>query len=147
MSMTGNYNQLLRTGRSGYVIAGLLLEYGADVNAQDSQNDTPLLLADRNQQHAGTRLFLKKGVDAEVVDKLGNTPLLSAVLQNNETTTELLLESGVNFETPNDRLKQQFNYSYLGCRHRLPQRRGGDAIGACAVPLAPEDRGNGNRTR
>ena len=53
----------------------LLLEKGANVDAKDEGEDTPLHLASREGHEAVIALLLEKGTDVNVKDKGGLTPL------------------------------------------------------------------------
>jgi ankyrin repeat protein len=53
----------------------LLLERGADVNAQDKDNTTPLLLATQGKTYDLTRMLLSRGAEPNVKNDGGKTPL------------------------------------------------------------------------
>ena len=53
----------------------LLLEHGADVNAQDKNKTTPLLLAIQQKMYDITRVLLSRGAEPNVKDDRGRTPL------------------------------------------------------------------------
>ena len=75
-------------------IVSLLLANGADINAKDSYNRTPLQLAVRFGCSDMARLLIAKGADVNAKDNEGATPLFSAALDNNKDMENLLLNKG-----------------------------------------------------
>lgn len=79
-----------------------LLSKGADINAVNTYNRTPL------HQHAGyyngdIDIFLESGADIEAVDKYGNTPLHIAVDSSfNAEIVRILVQKGANILAKND---------------------------------------------
>ncbi|XP_068103080.1 ankyrin repeat and SOCS box protein 18 isoform X2 [Hyperolius riggenbachi] len=67
--------------KSRFEICRLLLEKGADPEAQDQQNRRPLHHACRKAEHSLVELLLEAGVDVNAADYSGVQPL-SLVLQN-----------------------------------------------------------------
>jgi uncharacterized protein len=57
----------------------VLIDRGADVNANDRQQWTPLLFAARNQRAAIVKQLLDAGADVDAADMYGNTPLGRAI--------------------------------------------------------------------
>ncbi|KAF5310511.1 hypothetical protein D9758_019073 [Tetrapyrgos nigripes] len=77
----------------------LLIEEGANVNAQGGQYGTPLLAAaskhpTSKQKEDAVRLLLEKGADVNAQDGEYGTPLTAAVPMGNIGTVRLLLEKG-----------------------------------------------------
>jgi ankyrin repeat protein len=72
----------------------LLLENGADANAQDDDVETALILAARNGHEKVTRLLLENRADVKVQDKDGYTALIWAARNRHEAVTRLLLDKG-----------------------------------------------------
>ncbi len=70
----------------------LLLEKGANVEAEDYLRRTPLLQAAENGHEAIARLLLKKGADVEANDYIGRTPLSWAIEKGQEAIVQLLAE-------------------------------------------------------
>jgi ankyrin repeat protein len=64
-----------RSGPDGVGITRLLLENGADVNANDGSQETPLHLASKYGMFAIGRVLLIHGANANAVNIRGQTPL------------------------------------------------------------------------
>jgi ankyrin repeat protein len=95
----------------------LFLDYGADINAQDSRGDTPLHVSfnwyafeqDAKAQKEFVELLLRSGADINAQNANGNTPLHNAftcpeLLENKEVRKDfvrLLLRPGANINLPN----------------------------------------------
>jgi ankyrin repeat protein len=56
-------------------LAQKLLEFGADVDARDSDGNTPLILASRNGRADMCRLLLSRGADPCAQNRRGDTPM------------------------------------------------------------------------
>ncbi|MHC4663014.1 MAG: ankyrin repeat domain-containing protein [Planctomycetota bacterium] len=77
---------------------------GADINARDKNNRTPLLICVK--QHSGTLLmvevFIKAGADINVKDKDGNTPIhIAARGYPEKKVLELLVKNGPDINSKN----------------------------------------------
>lgn len=93
---------LLYTCEKGnYEIAELLLEYGANPSAVDSNNSTPLIEALDSKSYDIMELLIKKGADIEYSSD-GNTCLVRAVRIGDIRAVELLLEYGANPNVTDD---------------------------------------------
>lgn len=103
-------------GRVG--MAQLVLEKGADVDAQDQLGRTPLCSALKHGSMAMVSLLLENGADPNIADVDGRTPLCSALQHGSMAMVSLLLENGAD---P--------NIADLDCRAAL----------SWAVKLARED--------
>ncbi|KAK1772870.1 hypothetical protein QBC33DRAFT_522720 [Phialemonium atrogriseum] len=80
-------------------VVRLLLKEGADFEAKDEDDWTPLSLAARKGHEAAVvKLLLKEGADFEAKDKYGRTPLLQAAGRGHEAVVKLLLKEGADFE-------------------------------------------------
>ena len=85
--------------RQGHVdVAQLLLEHGADIEAQDDDKCTPLLLASQCGDVEVARILLERGADTEARDYMKRTPLLLASEYGHEDVVRVLLEHGADTE-------------------------------------------------
>ena len=75
-------------------VAKLLLAHGADVDAKDSQGDTPLHWAALWGRTDVAKLLLARGADANAVENACHTPLDLAAANGNKDVAELLLAYG-----------------------------------------------------
>jgi len=75
-------------------VAGVLLEHGAAVNAQESYNRTPLYLASEEGCLGIVRLLLQRGANIHARDKDGQTPIQRASARGHQDVIQLLLEHG-----------------------------------------------------
>lgn len=84
--------------RKGYtVVAKILLDAGADINARDKLGLTPLLIACGKTTHgykAIAETLIKKGAFINVRDTLGFTPLLLSLSGGSIALATLLIERG-----------------------------------------------------
>ena len=87
----------------GYTeIAKMLIEMGADVNAQDSLSQTPLTLVSHREDNTETmKLLLEKGADVNIPDYCKFSPIHMTCKEGYLEGTRLLLEKGANLETYN----------------------------------------------
>ena len=81
----------------------LLLEHGADLEADDEDGKTPLAAAAEDYTHEALPILLERGAQLEARDYKGRTPLGAAVCNNNTLGVQILLEKGANLETRDDR--------------------------------------------
>lgn len=57
------------------LIAKLLVEYGADINAKDKKGDTPLILAAKSGNSLMLKMLLEAKADCNIKNKRGKTML------------------------------------------------------------------------
>lgn len=89
-----------RSWKSLEKLFGLLLNYGADLSAQDSEGNTPLhvafsdnaFLGDMKAQKEFVRLLLRSGTNVNLKNQYGETPL--GIIFENPGIFEHLLKSG-----------------------------------------------------
>ncbi|HYI95846.1 MAG TPA: ankyrin repeat domain-containing protein [Bryobacteraceae bacterium] len=72
----------------------LLLDAGADVNAQDQLGRTPLMEVTAIGDAATARLLIARGAKVNVTDGRGSTPLMEAVVAGDLGLVKLYLEKG-----------------------------------------------------
>lgn len=75
-------------------ILDILLNTGTDVNSQDSNGATALLMAAKYDHEEEVQLLLNKGADINAQTRNGETALHWATKKGNKKTMELLLEKG-----------------------------------------------------
>ena len=105
-------------GYNGVRITELLMEHGADVNAQDRGNTTPLHLASYFGSVEISRTLLNHGASANAKRKLGRTPLhlvAEGKHGNDVLITDLLLEHGADIHAQDkDNMTPLHLASYCG---------------------------------
>ena len=80
----------------------ILLDHGADLEARDQDQNTPLLCAARYANEETANLLVDKGADIEARDAEGHTPLLCAVHNHaGREIVNLLLDKGADIEAKN----------------------------------------------
>uniref|UniRef100_A0A0M3HIK1 ANK_REP_REGION domain-containing protein n=1 Tax=Ascaris lumbricoides TaxID=6252 RepID=A0A0M3HIK1_ASCLU len=67
-----------------------LLYYGADINAQNVNGNTPLHVCAVNNRPECARVLLLRGVDASIVNKQGQTALHVAHIVGNGGVAEII---------------------------------------------------------
>ena len=80
----------------------LLLSKGADMNAVNTQLNTPLLEAIRSKKEDVSRLLIEKGADIHKKNVTQKTPLHFAALYDQKTTGELLVAAGAVVDSRDD---------------------------------------------
>ena len=83
-------------------IAQLLLEHGADANAQDMYERTPLLMASENGLGEIARVLLKHGADTELGKNGGQSPLELASTRGHVEVVRVLLEHGADVDAQDE---------------------------------------------
>jgi ankyrin repeat protein len=77
----------------------LLLEHGADRNAQDDLNCTPLFLSSEDGHVEAVLIFLKQGADTETCDHQHQSPLSKASFAGHLEVCQVLLEHGADVKS------------------------------------------------
>lgn len=105
--------------RNGYEAARMLLDHGADPNAQDAHGNTLLhLLADATTVADATQtiaLLLENGADVNLRNQNKITPLVSAVKRGKPAVVESLLNAGTEVNVT-DESKHPLVMSAIFCR-------------------------------
>lgn len=100
---------LLRAARIGDPdLAALALRAGADIEARDSRQRTPLLLAATNDRVAVARLLVALGADPDALDDRHDTPWLVTGVTGSVAMLEALLPAG-----PDLRIRNRFGGTSL----------------------------------
>ncbi len=82
---------------SNYDLAKLLMDYGANVNAKDANNYTPLHYAARYPcDPKSVHLLVKNGADVNAANRNKRTPLHFLCVETRNNEVELLLQKGAN---------------------------------------------------
>ena len=87
-------------GRGATSVVKLLIDKGADINAEDDKKMTPLIRAVICRHEETVTLLLDKGANLESKFD-GNTALIEAAMQNHERIVKRLLEKGAEKEAKN----------------------------------------------
>ncbi|KAI0972746.1 ankyrin [Xylaria arbuscula] len=88
------YTPLLWAVGGGLNSIRLLLEKGANIEAQSADGETALLLAARYGDEADLKMLLEKGANVEFRSANGETALSLATAHDHEETVKVLLEMG-----------------------------------------------------
>ena len=96
----------------------LLLDKGADVNAQDGRYGTALQAASAGGYEAVVRLLLNKGADINVQDSRYGTALQAASARGHEAVVRLLLNKGADINAQDGRYGTALQAASIG-GHRL----------------------------
>jgi ankyrin repeat protein len=111
-----DFFDLVITGTSQSVQAAI--SNGADVNARNSYDKTPLMCAAEYNQHPEVIItLLATGVDIEARNDRGETPLLYAAMYNqNPEVITILLAAGADVKAKDLRGKTAFDYAQKNAR-------------------------------
>jgi ankyrin repeat protein len=114
--------------RRGHVeVAQLLLELGADAEAQDHDRSTPLLLASKDGLAEVTRVLLGHGADIEARDHEHRTPLLLASGLGHVEVSRVLLEHGADMKAQDKFKRTALHRAQREDVARLLLKHGADA--------------------
>ena len=92
---------------SGHLeIVKLLLSHGADVNAQSSSGNTPLMYACASGHAEVVRSLLEAGANVEDHNENGHTPLMEAASAGHVEVAKILLEFGAGINTHSNEFKE-----------------------------------------
>lgn len=91
---TGDGGIHIATRRADLPWVGLILKYNGNINLQDRQGNTALMLATIGRWQEGVNLFLRVKARPDIQNRLGETPLLKAVQARDVQLVEALLKAG-----------------------------------------------------
>lgn len=113
-----------RLERNRRTVAALLLRHGADVDAIDYGNETPLCQAARvDLDPAIVRMFLEYGAEVNVRNTNGDTPLHTAAEEGSVEMLRLLLRHGADLDARNDQGETPlYRIIFRGELHEYPDR-------------------------
>ncbi|EEP77938.1 predicted protein [Uncinocarpus reesii 1704] len=97
-SVYGVTPTMLAIERGSMAIVKLLLDAGANMDAQDYHGQTALHISALNGQGEILKLLAEKGADLTIVDDIGRSPLMLAVNKHQNGLVKLLLETGAGVE-------------------------------------------------
>ena len=109
-------------------IYGWLIEHGADVNAADFYNRTPIMRAQGEKTKDIIVLLLENGADVNKRDRNGITMLLQAAIDNEEEWAKVLVYYGAKVDLENviDQMKlDRFNEEKQKQIIEILERNGG----------------------
>lgn len=81
-----------------HMVAQILLDRGADVNAKDMERCTALQMSSKMGRETVVRLLLEKGADINTQDGFGDTPLQTASRGGRMAIVKLLLDKGADID-------------------------------------------------
>ncbi|KAJ4855513.1 ankyrin repeats (3 copies) domain-containing protein [Trichoderma breve] len=81
-----------------HTIVKLLVEKGADLEAEDNNDRTPLSWAAEKGYEAIVKLLVENGADIKARDRYRQTPLSWAAEEGHEAIVKLLIEKGASFK-------------------------------------------------
>ena len=114
--MVDGFFDLVRTGTPQSVQAAIT--NGADVNARDRYNKTPLMeAAEFNTNPEVITTLLAAGADLKALDDCGETPLMEAAEYNtNPEMITVLLKAGADVNAKDFQEKTAFDYAQKNAR-------------------------------
>lgn len=126
-------------------VAGLL-KAGADPNQPDSNGDTPLIVAVRQDHPDIAGILLAQGAAPDLPNAEGNTPLMVAANRGNRAIAELLIDAGADLRLRNNLTQTPLMMAAAGDHAELvrylikrgadPGRRNSDGRNAEAIAEA-----------
>lgn len=110
----------MQKGRN--TMAEILIEKGADINAKDNSDQTPLLIAIKQENKDIIRLLLEKSVDINALTKNGQTPLLYGLEQgSHDDIIQLLIKQ-------NGDINVEDNYGRIPLLYAMQKQRHNNII-------------------
>lgn len=107
------WTALLRASAKGQdAMVGLLLEKGADIEARNPSNGTPLICAAEGNYEATVELLLKSGANVNAEDQFGWKPLHRVMVnRGGEGVAQMLLTHGANINARCSYLKTPLHHA------------------------------------
>lgn len=107
------WTALLRASTKGQdAMVGLLLENGADIEARNPSNGTPLICAAEGNYEATVELLLKSGANVNAEDQFGWKPLHRVMVnRGGEGVAQMLLTHGANINARCSYLKSPLHHA------------------------------------
>jgi ankyrin repeat protein len=98
-------------------IAKLLIQHGADINVQDKNGMTPLLICAWSNQHEVFKILVETGADLNAKDRSGSTALSLSLTQSAANNLDILLRHG---DSPNQQFSDGTTPLMVACRECNP---------------------------
>ncbi|XP_046405893.1 uncharacterized protein LOC124170897 isoform X3 [Ischnura elegans] len=103
----GDCTPLMEASSAGHVeVVRLLINHGADVNAQSSSGNTPLMYACAGGHEEVVRVLLSANAKVEDHNENGHTPLMEAASAGHVGVAKILLEHGAGINTHSNEFKE-----------------------------------------
>lgn len=117
---------ILASGRDHNEIAKILIEAGANVNAQNDTGYTALLTATRSCNPELVKILIEAGANVNTRDNDGDTALMIAAFKSCGKIAKMLIEAGAETNVKNNKELDEKIKSYLGGKRKRGQhdRRG-----------------------
>ena len=111
---------LVAIARGHISSAKLLLDSGADINAQDNEGYSALMIAAQKEEltSIGTLLAARANINIDAMNSLGETTLMQTAAAGNAEIMELLLKAGAN---PNAQTRDGNTALMITAFHCSPQ--------------------------
>jgi ankyrin repeat protein len=116
----GSINSLMKNGETlltyaiakGFEVAqNILIELGADINAPNIKNETPLIVATKYSRNITLSKLLFEKAKIDLKDIKGNTALIWSIKKKDEEIALKLISSGANVDIINDENKNAHAYA------------------------------------
>lgn len=78
-----------------------LIKDGVDINAQDSQGRTPLMIAAYNEDYDTAKVLIKAGADVNIQDNMKNNPYLYASAEGYNDILRIIIGAGADTKITN----------------------------------------------